>query len=194
MSLLLATLLLLQDQIPDVPFTYEGKEPREAILFDPSEAPRFDAAYQALVRQLPENADEREILATACEYVHDRLFEIDQCTPEAIEARQGEQYPLDYFLEKKIGICRHFALTTTLLVDRLIKDEILIGTTLFIREETPQGRHAWTLFLSEKCAWHLDPYWGFLLNGKEENDFLGLCQKYGKKTMENQKKHWLHIK
>lgn len=179
---------LLVEQIPPEPFAYSGKGPREVILFDKDRAPHFDQALATLLSRLDEEATEQEILETTTCFVRDELF--DQSTPIEPLIDEGGEIPLETFLETRTGLCRHYALTTTLLIDQLIKGGKLDGEVYLIREETPKGRHGWTLFLSEEGAWHLDPYWDLLKNGKEEKDFLGLCQKYGKRTMEKQKLRW----
>ncbi|NGX60388.1 MAG: hypothetical protein KR126chlam3_01561, partial [Chlamydiae bacterium] len=84
----------------------------------------------------------------------------------------------------------HIALTTTYLLDALIEKKKLKGELFFIREQTPFGRHAWTLLLTETAAWHIDAYWGIIENGKTDAGFARLCQKYGKRVMERQKLRW----
>lgn len=180
---ILAAYLSLGETIPDGPFAYEGKYPREILTVDPKNTPLLDAAYKTLKERIRKSDEEEKILETVLLLVRDELFERERSQEVFSNITAEEEIPLETFLENKIGICRHFALTTTLLIDRLIKEEILIGEVKLIREETPFGRHGWTLFTSGSGRWHIDPYLDSMENAKNSIGLLRLCQKYGKQTM-----------
>lgn len=198
MSCILALVLLstfpkIDQAIPEGSFSYPGQSIREVITVDPEDSPLLQKACTDLKRSL-----EKTILSKTLQFVQENLFERDCCTEENLRHLlqnfgNGQPDPdisLEVFLEEKTGVCRHIALTTTYLINHLIKEGFLEGSTYLIREQTPLGRHAWTLFLSKDAAWHLDPYWGILEDGKTRAGFSQLCKKYGKKTMERQKVWW----
>lgn len=194
MLFLLSSLPHLEEKIPPTSFAYVGRSPREEITYDPENSPLVEQAYQTLKEGLSGKFSEKEILISVQNYVGQTLFQVEKCTEEQtatlIQAISNPQIPLDAFIKEQTGVCRHLALCTTLFLDRLVKEGWLEGEVFLIRDMTPSGRHAWTLFLSEKAAWHLDPFWGVLANGKVENEFNRLCHLYGKQTMETQKKRW----
>jgi len=141
---------------------------------------------------------EEQILETVFWYVREELFDLSLCNERLVQLFIHSLYPdetepeipLETFLEHKIGVCRHIALATTCLVDRLVKEGWLEGEALLIRANCPTGRHAWTLFLSEEGAWHLDSLWGIFENGKTGAGLSKLCDNYGKRIMNEQKKRW----
>lgn len=193
-GLLFLAFVVLEERIPDEAFCYPGKYDREIITFHPESSPVFEKTYQELRNQLWYGQSEEEILLTTVNFVQQEAFNLALCTnPQVVKMIIGDgrkEIPLDAFLEKRQGVCRHIALCVTLLIHRLIEEEVLHGTAYLIRENLPWGRHAWTLFLSEKGAWHLDAYYGVLENGKSRAGFSSLCQKYGKEVMQRQSRRW----
>jgi len=179
-----------QEAIPDGPFSYPGINRREVLLVDPENSPILNEAFADLKNQLEKTFDEREILLTTFYFVREHLFDLDRCTEkivaELIQQFTGQEpeISIEIFLEEKIGVCRHIALVTTYLLHRLNLEGWIEGKALLIREQIPSGRHAWSVFISESGAWHLDPYWGIFENGKTRAGFCHLCQKYGKRAME----------
>ncbi len=195
---LLALFPSIEKTIPEGPFIYPGLHPREVIFVDPENSPILDTVYKDLKKRLSSEYTEKEILQIISLYIREEIFDLNKCNPASLTLLIQELHPeedepeisLDAFLQEKTGLCRHVALVTTYLVDRLVKDEWLEGETFFIRENLPDQRHAWTLFISEEGAWHLDALWGVLENGKSDAGFFRLSKKYGRRTMEGQKKHW----
>ena len=199
---ILSTLLFLtpiiDEAIPQGPFIYPGSRPREVIVVDPEKSPLLDQAYRDLEQRLSEKFSEEQILETVFLYVRDELFDLRLCKERLVQQfiyslypdEAEPEIPLETFLEYKIGVCRHTALATTCLVDRLVKEGWLQGKALLIRSNCPAGRHAWTLFLSEEGAWHLDSLWGIFENGKTGAGLSQLCDNYGKRIMNEQKKRW----
>lgn len=196
MILLLAALIAIDEGIPEGPFCYPGKHKREVITFDPQSAPLFEQAYQTLKNRLIGLTSEQEILLETVDFVQRDLFDLPECTNQNViqlilHEGMGE-IPLETFLREKKGVCRHLALTVTLLVDSLVRDGTLSGKALLIREDLLWGRHAWTLYLSESGAWHLDAFYGIMENGKTRAGFSLLCQKYGCDAMMRQQARWEH--
>lgn len=202
MNFILSTIIyllpILQESIPDGPFQYSGAHPREIIVVDPEASPLLDAAYDKLLTYLKEDFSEEQIIELVFLYVREVLFNLNLCNEREVRAliytlhpdEAEPEIPLETFLKYKTGLCRHIALTSTCLLNRLIKDDWLQGDAFLIRENCPSGRHAWTLFLSEEGAWHLDSLWGVLENGKTSAGFSRLCDNYGKRIMYEQKKRW----
>lgn len=201
MNLILSALLFLtpiiDEAIPEGPFRYPGTHPREVIVVDPENSPLLDQAYGKLEKRI-EGLTEEQILETIFWYVRDELFDLRLCKEKLVQQfiyslhpeETEPEIPLETFLEYKIGVCRHIALATTCLVNRLVKEGWLEGEALLIRANCPSGRHAWTLFLSEEGAWHLDSLWGIFENGKTNAGFSKLCDNYGKRIMNEQNKRW----
>lgn len=180
----------IEETIPEGPFSYPGKSPREVIIVDPNHAPLLEKATQNLLQQV-----EEDILKKVICYVQEELFDLEISNEtelwDLIERQEAfPEVSLEVFLDAKIGVCRHFALTATYLIEQLIQEGILKGEAFLIREDTPFGRHAWTLLLTDRGAWHLDAYWGVLENGKTDAGFSKLCHKYGKRVMEKQKQRY----
>lgn len=196
--LLLSSFPEIGETIPSGPFSYPGQNPREIIIVDPTSSPLLTQAKERILLKIDPLASEEEILINTVHFVREELFDLMKCDEtnvwKFIIARSDEEelpeIPLDAFLKEKLGVCRHIALTTTYLLDALIEKEKLKGELFFIREQTPFGRHAWTLLLTETAAWHIDAYWGIIENGKTDAGFARLCQKYGKRVMEEQKLRW----
>lgn len=202
MNLLLPLFLLfsfpeIEESIPNTPFAYPGKNPREVILFDPENSPRLQAAKNQFFEKLNPSFSEAETLVALIDFIRDEMFDLTKSELKKLNSLLGDtskqpEIPIDFFIEHRIGVCRHMALITTYFVDQLIKENLLSGDAFFIRENLPYGRHAWTLLLTETGAWHIDAYWGSLENGKTDVGFLNLCKKYGKKVMDAQKLRWTH--
>jgi len=189
-SLLLLFFPPIEEVIPEGPFSYPGKSSREVIIVDPNHAPLLEEATQTLFQQV-----EKDILNNVISLIQEELFDLELSNEIELWELLGKQetFPevsLEVFLDAKIGVCRHFALTASYLIEQLIREGVLKGEVFLIREDTPFGRHAWTLFLSEHSAWHLDAYWGVLENGKTDAGFSKLCHKYGMRVMQKQKLRW----
>lgn len=196
MNLLLSLLLLttfpeIDEKIPAGPFCYSGATKREVIVVDPEHSPLLKKACEDL-----QNAITGDAILQTYTFVGDHLFDINSQTGEKVHqlirnfGDENCEIPLDAFLEEKSGVCRHIALTTTFLLQTLIDQNILEGEVFLIRDMTPFGRHAWTLLLTKDAAWHLDPFWEILEDGKTGAGFSHLCKKYGERTMQRQKARW----
>ncbi|NGX39719.1 MAG: hypothetical protein KR126chlam1_01052 [Chlamydiae bacterium] len=196
--LFLASLTVIEESIPDGPFCYPGKCPREIITVDSEESPLLDAHFKKLVQLMQQDQSEQEKLAHVKLFVRETIFTPSLCNFEKllsffqtldIETFEPE-IPLEKFIAAKTGVCRHLALTTTFLLDRLIKEGHFKGSCYLIRDQVHLDRHAWTLFLSDKEAWHIDAHWNILEDGKSEEGFSRLSRIYGKRTMVRQKERW----
>lgn len=194
--LFLYSLPAIKEIIPEGPFCYPGESPREIIMIDPENSPILNKACDKILSEIAPEMSEKEILATTLKYLKNHLYHFEDCNEQALSTLLSSyedtspEIPLEAFLREKKGVCRHIALTTTYLLDQFIKKDLLQGKVFLIRDNLAQGRHAWTLFLNEKCAWHIDAFWEVIEDGKTEKGFATLCQKYGKEVMQKQKKRW----
>ena len=60
--LFLTCLFSIEEKIPDGPFCYPGKGPREIILLDQTVCPLLEQHYQDLTQSLDGTLSEKEIL------------------------------------------------------------------------------------------------------------------------------------
>lgn len=191
--------VLLDEEIPDPPFVYKGMSPREIITYDQKSSSLMDTYVDQFISLLPLNSSLEFTLQKLIQFVAYTLFDPRLCnefdTYELIQkfctpTNEFPEIPLDIFLKAHIGLCRHISLCTALLLDKLIKKDLIKGNVLFIRAETPQGRHAWPLLVSERNVWSIDPYWRILEDAKTVVGWQTLCERYGEKTMEQQRFRW----
>ncbi len=74
------------------------------------------------------------------------------------DAWEDGKISLERFLERGAGVCRHKALAAAVLIERLIKDNILSGNISVDRNATYKGGHAWARYTnSGGIAIILDP-------------------------------------
>lgn len=133
---------------------YVGRYSREAIVVD-GENKELDSIYQRLHKSLTDSQEPNTILDTY--YVLKSVMLTTQLhlPYEASKTYQiSSQYSSDQlvglskFVEEKAGVCRHQALLASYLLERLIKDGLLVGRTAVERNAIPDagGAHAWAIF------------------------------------------------
>lgn len=97
---------------------------RETIILDPQSNRMLDA-YTAFKRefedQKQQNADWQSILKSLSVYMQ-QLFEGNNSTSFDDLTQEGKKIPMETFLEKKQGVCRHSALLTAFFVGKLINE------------------------------------------------------------------------
>ncbi|MBS0653735.1 MAG: hypothetical protein JSR39_09480 [Verrucomicrobia bacterium] len=99
--------------------------------------------------------------------------------------------PIDHFIEKGIGVCRHHALIAAYILDRLTYEEppLLKGAAQHMRDNIPFGAHVWTTFINESGAkWHIDTLWDRIEDFSDPVKLqeLALPFAYGGDAMRNQ--------
>lgn len=163
--------------------TYSGLSPRETIIFNSEDSPYFDRAYEEMKGSLREEDTEQEILTTLLFYVREKMFDPARFSLEKVHelvaTQSSDTISLDTFIQEKTGVCRHTAFATSLMIDRLIQENILTGRVFLVREELFCGRHAWSLFISETGSWFVDAFWNLMENAKNQAGLTTLLQKYG---------------
>lgn len=107
--------------------------------------------------------------------------------------------PIDEFILSGLGVCRHHALVTSYLLDRLTKEPkgapILQGTVQHMRDNIPLnkdqfGGHVWVTFISSKPSkkrWHIDTLWREIIDFSKPQGIAYLkLRGYGELAIENQ--------
>lgn len=103
--------------------------------------------------------------------------------------------PIDYFVEKKLGVCRHHALVTALLIDRLISEHgdslIPNGVVQHVRDiiktDNEAFAHVWlTLVESNGTKWHIDTLWDMVEDLSDSTGVDNLKKIYGPTAIDNQ--------
>ncbi|MGE0634759.1 MAG: hypothetical protein AB7O96_20265 [Pseudobdellovibrionaceae bacterium] len=105
--------------------------------------------------------------------------------------------PIDHFIEKGIGVCRHHALIAAYILDRLTYEEppLLKGAVQHMRDNIFRGAHVWVTFVSESgTKWHIDTLWDRIEDFSDPVKFqeLALPFAYGPNAMRNQLRRTEH--
>ena len=99
--------------------------------------------------------------------------------------------PIDHFIEKGIGVCRHHALIAAYIFDRLTYEDppLLKGAVQHMRDNIFRGAHVWVTFVSESGSkWLVDTLWDTLEDFSDPQclKILALPSLYGPNAMRNQ--------
>ena len=80
-------------------------------------------------------------------------FEVEQIIDETLAAKKTKsifeynEIPLNLFMQRKAGVCRHQALLSAYIIERLINEERMAGKVSIDRNFIPQkGGHAWVRY------------------------------------------------
>lgn len=196
---------------------------REIIAYHPESSPILSEAYQKFITALPQEKkvisskeDQQHLFTLLIQFIREELFISELCKDEHLlvfierwahdrkhsisdfTLNNGYQLlpiiPLDDFIEARVGVCRHFALVSTYLIDRLCKDGYLSGKVFYVRDRIASklrvsGNHAWSIFVSsnQARAWHIDSFINTLFDLKDPKDFDSLCEIYGENAIINEK-------
>ena len=196
-----------------------GSSTREVILLDPKNSPALEAKYEILRQQLDTLARSQnvplapeQVLKHIMTFVrvnvfpscrdHDLVENTDKLVNKARVDKKHELtenrdnpglpiplMPIDDFINAGLGVCRHHALVTAYLMDRLTKEPVgkpyLEGTIQHMRDNVPGGAHVWTTFIPRANPnqlpqkWHLDTLWGTVENFATPEGFASLKRSYG---------------
>ncbi len=139
----------------------------EILLIDPCSYPLLLSSYEkfkSILANIP-SQNLFSILSVMSTYLHTEVFTIShnrkQTIRDEIALQKCPCLPLDFFIAKRIGVCRHYVLMAAYLLAQLQVDEAFIFPKIcIVRQNLSSGRHAW-LQIGE---WHFDPYWNLILN------------------------------
>lgn len=189
---------------------------REILVLDPSNSPVLANHLDRIQSILSAKGhSEDQIIKCVVDYVRDKIFPThsDRNLGERVEAvvnfaktdKTASKIdvfghivpilPIDHFITRKVGVCRHHALVVAYILDGLTKltsdktgKPFLKGIVQHIRDEVPGGAHAWVTYTTSTRKVHIDTLWNRV------QDFTGnlgqriLEVSYGPKAIANQMK------
>lgn len=155
------------------PLVSAGGTSRELILLYP-QSPKLQEIYNTLKQEIVAGASTKEILQKIMTTTRNQLkgTDIDEFVNEQLKINGGALIPLDVFLERGIGVCRHHSLLNAYLLTRLVQDEILEGDVIHHRQDFKKGAHTWNVFRDHRDGklYSLDSLW---------NNITSLAEKPG---------------
>jgi hypothetical protein len=97
--------------------------------------------------------------------------------------------PIDRFISKGLGVCRHHAMVTAYILDGLTKQRppYLSGTVQIIRDTMKSGNgHAWAAFVNNTRKVHTDTLWRKIADFSDPVQRKILESYYGAEVIERQ--------
>lgn len=136
---------------------------REFVLFDPKNSPILQRRYRKLfkildahIQQTKSRLSPEDLLSLTMSYMKSSVFpssrHLDSKMKKLLDTAKrdddAQQYlPIDLFLDKKLGVCRHHALVAAYFLDRFIQHHpekcTFIGKVQVMRDDIKGGAHAW---------------------------------------------------
>ncbi len=162
---------------------------RETLLLQLEDSPLLSRLYNNWRHNLRKTAP-KEIFEDLLTYLRTVVFDMKQSCRSIIktlvEEASSQEISIEYFVEKRAGLCRHFTLVAYYFLQRLNREAflppfsieilrmpILVGGVL--------GRHAWlsVFFEDENRSFHFDPFWSIVMDKADPNASLTLKNYYG---------------
>lgn len=202
---------------------------REMILLEAGNTPLLNQHYNTFLKQLNRLQKDNQILSS--EVIIDHLihymniyifptwnkdsvefekiikeFEIihsDNKIYHKTYKKSVAVIPIEYFIENKMGVCRHHGIVAGYILDRLVREQkgilIVEGTVQIIRDNITKGNlrigaHVWVAFTeSTGKKWHIDTLWRLAvqLDTPENKEYLSAA--YGAEAIENELKKIKYI-
>lgn len=198
---------------------------REIIQFDPQKSPRINRHLAQIKLELDKKRMGRELstkeaLVYIKDYIRKHIFPPGQDNVDRVDAMCKQKLneagavhveyrespfrrsstkipviPLEEFVEKGVGVCRHHGLLTCYLMDQLTKgnNPILNGTVQHMRDNIEDGAHVWTVFIPKRKdvhtsreMWHLDTLWNVLGDYQKPEVREVLKKLYSDNAIDNQ--------
>lgn len=188
-----------------------GNLDREVLLLDPKNSPLLDKHVhklsQELIKLIEGGQSEREVLKALHDYIRREIFPscksltiledtdayLEKCKKNfSINLAETPILfiPLDEFIKagNTVGVCRHHALATVYILDKLAKKKkpIIRGEACHVRSEVPGGAHVWAAFKTKQAVYHIDTLWNVFGSLSDEKFYAQLIEKYGKEALERQ--------
>lgn len=179
---------------------------REIILLDPENSPILMAKYARLKELLSDRKAEGEmtesdILEFVKNFVMINIFHGD---PDTLDSLLKEKeikptliegttpfIPIDQFIDKGVGVCRHHSMVMAFLLDKLTKDPpdqpLLSGAVQYMRSNVEGGgAHAWVTYVNQNQKFHLDSLWNVFSEFSEVSERMKLAKEYGLEAIDLQ--------
>ena len=157
---------------------------REILYLDHSNIPLLTAHYEAWKQQLTSTEPEF-ILFDLMHYLRTKIFDLSRCNRETVQTivfqENAVMLPIELFIEKRAGVCRHFAMASYYFFERMLADKIIPITSIELERRIVAidgylGRHAWVSIYLEgnNRSFHFDPFWSIVVdsNNPEASDIL----------------------
>lgn len=136
-----------------------GAKPREAVIVEFERSRHIKALYGTIVGKISKgkHSDDHILNLVMDEVIKALPLDKGKNSEAIVETylkrhklwSDGE-VSLDVFVQKGIGVCRHYALLIAVLLERLVRDGLLNGSVSVDRNETETEGHAWCRFISER--------------------------------------------
>lgn len=186
---------------------------REVLLLDPENSPVLHKHFEKVLRiisQIPGCMQEDMIFKTVVNYVRDKIFPSHShhdLLPRLlffVEAKKALHttpkinvlgteiacIPIDAFISKGLGVCRHHALVIAYILDGLKKHlaekHNFTGTVQIIRDDVIGGAHAWVTYVNKEKKMHIDSLWNVITDFSNARGRKTLEEAYGKEAIERQ--------
>lgn len=157
---------------------------REILYLDRSNIPLLSTHYEIWKQQLT-SIEPEFVLFDLMHYLRTKMFDLDRCNREAVHTivfqENAVMLPIELFIEKKAGVCRHFAMVSYYFFERMLIDKIIPIASIEIERKIVNidgylGRHAWvSVYLEENNrSFHFDPFWSIVVdsNNPDATDIL----------------------
>lgn len=148
---------------------YLGGGQREAVVVDDTKSPYLDNVYSDLIRETESDRQNGRFKSAILTRVFDKARQVlpyDLSKTEQIAApySNDNKVSLDVFIANKVGVCRHQALLTAYLIERLKKDGYVRGTASIDRNSIAgKGGHAWVRYTNSGGeVYIIDPAQNFI--------------------------------
>lgn len=173
---------------------YVGGGTAEFIEFDPKNSPLLQKIGEEFIAKISKDPKPvSEVLTDLVNYIRDEVLAKPENGLDSDAIRPF--IPIDKFLEKKLGVCRHFAFVTTYILQQMIERGILKGQCYIATDKLKgRGYHAWSILLTESEAWNIQTYWNKIIDGEDEQNASFLRMNHGVEKMEQYKADWKRMR
>lgn len=134
---------------------YLSEGPREAIVVDSDKFPEIDKLYKEAKKRMG-HARVFDGIPFVLHAVYETVSEAfphkdDKLARELAKPFQGDKkVSLDVFIKKGIGVCKHLALTSAVLLEKFKKDGLKGDISVDRNYIEGKGGHAWCRFTDPK--------------------------------------------
>ena len=172
---------------------------RETLLLHLDSSPLLNTLYTSWRSEL-QITTVQEIFDQLLVYLRTVVFDMKLCqhnkikdlVKEAALQKSSDEFcsslelPIEYFVEKRAGLCRHFTLVAYYFLQRLNQETLLPRFSIEIIRMPIEthgilGRHAWLsiFFEEENRSFHFDPFWSIVIDKADPEAKQTLKNKYG---------------